>query len=266
MPGFESLVAEQEPNAKQTGLGGFEYLAAKTPEPKESFGKSALRYAAQIPLGLSQISTPGIISNVMQLLGTGSALDPEEIDQIRRISEQQGIPFDEEAYLQSVQKASEMFPTPSNIARVAEEETGLPLTPKTRGQRLTQLAASAGGATPGALGQKAISGALAPAASASLEAAGLPEELADIAGFAGSIPVGSKIGIEKAKKPSGLTERRYESLKKPREVSKGVQRRIAEKTESEFRDISGKLIQEGKGAKTYNALKEDIGFKDKIGE
>lgn len=224
------------------------------------------RYAAQIPIGLAQVSTPGIISNFMNILGTGSALDPEEIDQIRRISEQQGIPFDEEAYLESIQKASSMFPTPSNLARIAEEATGLPLEPKTRGQRLTQLAASAGGAAAGGLAQKAISGAIAPSASAALEAAGLPEEIADIAGFAAGVPLGSKIGIEKAKKPSGLTARRYEAIKKPRDVSRGVARRISEKTESEFRDISGKLVQEGKGAKTYNALKEDAGFKDRIGE
>lgn len=236
-------------------------------EPEEESAlATAGRYAAQIPIGLAQVWTPGIISNLMNFLGTGAALDPEEIEQIRRISEQQGIPFDEEAYLESVQKASSMFPTPSNIASMIEEQTGLPLEPKTRGQRLTQLAASAGGATAGGLIQKAVSGAIAPSASAALEAAGLPEEIADIAGFAAGVPVGSKITAGKAKKPSGLTTRRYESIKKPKDVSKNLTTRISEKTEGEFRDISGKLIQEGKGAKTYNALKEDIGFKDKIGE
>lgn len=269
-PPFTFITETQQEMSKKTGRQ-FTFLSDDEEEeisgPEEEDTLTTLgRYAAQIPIGLAQVSTPGIIANFMNLLGTGSALDPEEIDQIRRISEQQGIPFDEEAYLESVQKASSMFPTPSNLARMLEEKTGFPAEPKTRGQRLTQLAASAGGAAAGGLAQKAISGAIAPSASAALEAAGLPEEIADIAGFAAGVPLGSKIGVEKAKKPSGLTARRYESIRKPKDISKGVARRISEKTESEFRDISGKLIQEGKGAKTYNALKEDTGFKDRIGE
>ena len=237
----------------------------KGPE-EEGLGKSVLRYAAQIPLGLAQVSTPGIISNLLHLLGTGAALDPEEIDQIRRISEQEGIPFDEEAYLQSVQRASELFPTPTNLARMAEEETGLPLEAKTRGQRLAQLAASAGGSTIGSLPQKLVASAAAPAASAALEKAGLPEEIADIAGFAAGVPLGSKLKAQPIKKPSGLTARRYEELEKPRKVSPAVQKRILEKTESEFKDIADRLIQKGEGAKTYNALKNDSEFKNRVSD
>ena len=267
-----TLTLKSNPQTTQKQPSTFKRALPSTLKPKEipqeeeGAGKTALRYAAQVPLGLAQVSTPGIISNLMHLMGTGAALDPEEIDQIRRISEQQGIPFDEEAYHESVQRASDMFPTPSNLARMAEEKTGLPLEPKTRGQRLTQLAASAGGGTPGSFAQKAVSATAAPATSAVLESAGVPEPLADLVGFASGVPLGSKVGIEQAKKPSGLTERRYESLTKPRDVSRGVVKKISEKTEGEFRNISDKLIQEGKGAKTYNALKENSGFKDKIGD
>jgi hypothetical protein len=270
--GFEVLAAKEPPNPSKTGLGGFEYLAAKEGPPEDSWYKNLGRKAYQVVGGIINATPIPLAADFASMAATGESLgELEELEE--RLPElQEKFPFanvpskiDREKYMQALQEAQGSFPTQRNIERGVEELTGAPLTPKTRADELLRL-----GGMAGKFGGVAA-GIAAPAASATFhEGLGVPEPIADIAALALSNPLGKAYDmaprIGKAKKASGLTSRRYEGLKKPKEVSGNVIKRIADKTESEFRDISSKLIQEGEGAKTYNALKEDSGFKDKVGD
>ena len=113
------------------GFISFDAKSRKKEEEEEGFWKSASRTALQIPQGILEGTLPGMIAGAIPLVGMGEALDPEEIEHIKKISEREGIPFDEEKYMQAVQGASEAFPTVSNIARGIESKTGLPLEAKT---------------------------------------------------------------------------------------------------------------------------------------
>jgi hypothetical protein len=199
------------------------------------------------------------------LLGAGEALDPEEIERLKTISEREGVPFDEEKYLEAAHTALSYLPTVSNIERAVEEETGAPLEAKTRLQKGIKLGTSIGRITPGSLAQKGAATISAPAISETAQALGLPESLADILGGASGVIAGAKtpgkLSIEKAKKPSGLTERRYEKLKKPKEVSPKKIKQINEKVENEFRNIASDIIEKSPIEETHSALKNDASFK-----
>src|ERR1044071_5439536 len=113
-------------------FGFVPYKADKTPESlphpeledEEGWGKWLVRTLYQVPSGIGQALTYPM--DLMALLASGEARDPEEIEHIRMISEREGIPFDEEKYMQAVENAERTFPTQSNIERGIEEYTGLP--------------------------------------------------------------------------------------------------------------------------------------------
>src|SRR6187402_3239327 len=90
------------------------------PVEEESFGKSALRTALQVPQGVAEATTYGLTTGFQHLLGLGEVYDPEEIEHIKKISEREGIPFDEEKYMQAAQDALGSVPTVSNIASSIE--------------------------------------------------------------------------------------------------------------------------------------------------
>jgi hypothetical protein len=233
----------------------------------ESRLKSAFRWAAQIPLGIAQATVPGIVSNLAHVIGVGSALDEEELEQLRKIHEREGKVFDEEAYMRSLQQASEMFPTPSNIARMVEEETGLPLTPQTKGQELLQFAATAGKFAPGGLVQKLSASAIAPAAKVGLEKAGVPEPLSELAALIASggsrkIP---EFQLTKTK-PSGIAQRGFEKIKEPRTVSEGKISKINKKLEQDFKNTSDRIIRESPVGETAKNLRNDPTFKQESRE
>lgn len=256
---------------KESGDYGFipqNHKVSPTEEQEEGFLKSSARYGLQIPLGIAQATIPGIISNLMQALGTGSALEEEELEQLRKIHDRLGVPFDEEKYMESLQQASEMFPTPSNIARMGEEATGLPLTPQTKGQKLLQLASSAGKFQTGAASQKATSAAIAPATAYGLEEAGLPEPAAELAGLiaSGGGKFAPEIEVGKATKPSGLVKRGFEKLEKPREVSENKIGQINEKLKKDFEEISDRIIKESPIGETAENLRNDPTFKQESRE
>jgi hypothetical protein len=235
----------------------------------EGFWKSAFRTALQIPQGAAEATKYGIITGLWQLLALGEVLDPEEIDQIRKISERQGIPFDEDAYLNAAQEALQTVPTISNIGSKIEEQTGIPFEPKEWYQKALRLGSLASKFQVGTLGQKATAGIIAPATSQVLQTAGLPEEFADIAGLGAGNISGTKVpqvDIGKAKKPSGLLERGFESIKNPREVSESKISKINEKLESDFRNISDKIIEESPIGETAKNLIEDPKFKQQSRE
>lgn len=230
----------------------------------EGFWKNAFRTALQVPQGIAEATTSGIATGLWQLLGIGEALDPEEIEHIKAISEREGIPFDEEAYMQAAQEALSYVPTVSNIGREIEERTGLPLAPKTDFQKGTRLASSAGKIQPGTVLQKGVAAGVAPLAKEGLEKLGVPEFLAEPAALGVGTRAGSKapkIDVTKSKKPSGLTSRQFEKLEKPVEVSSKKIKQIDQKLESDFRDIASDIIEKSPINETHSELKNDSGFK-----
>lgn len=242
---------------------------------KESWGKSILRYMAQIPKGKAQVTTYGIITNLINMLAYGEAMNPADIEDLKRISEREGIPFDEEAYLEAVQQAEQTFPTVGNIANKIEDITGIPLEAKTRGQQFVEFASSAGKLSPKtpttfrgmntALPRPVLGTGVAATAEVAKEL-GVPEPIADIGSFAilKQLPVGSpslEIGIGKETKPSGLTTRQFEKIKEPKEVSEGKFQQINRKLESEFKEISDKIISDSPIGETAKNLKNDPTFK-----
>ena len=236
-------------------------------EKKDSWYTSLVRTLYQIPSGILQAKTWPL--DIWQMVGMGLALDPEEMDHIRKISEREGIPFDEEKYRQSVMKTSQEFPTQSNLERLIERKTGAPLTPKTKGQKLLKLSASAGKFAPGTLMQKATAAVIAPAVSEGLEAVGVPEPIAELVGL-GTSGVGAKLApkkvIKQVTKPSGLPVRRFEKIKKPREVPAKKIAKIHEKLEGDFRKISDEIISDSPISKTKATLEENPAFKAEVGE
>ena len=152
--------------------------------------KSIARWLYQIPAGVMQAATYPM--DLWNLIGTGLSLDPGEIEHLRKVSEREGIPFDENKYMEAVQKAYETFPTQSNIERFIEEKTGAPFEPKTRGQKFLRFASTATKLSPkGATIRgfktplpKPVLGTAVASTAEGLKEAGVPEPIADLLSFA----------------------------------------------------------------------------------
>ena len=234
-------------------------------EKEEGMWKSLARTAYQIPSGIAQAVTYPM--DLIQMMGIGEAIDPEEIERLEEISKREGVPFDKEKYLQSAQEAAETFPTQSNIERGIEAKTGLPLTAKTRLQKGLKFASSAGKFTPGNLTQKLSGAGIASGLKEGAQQLGVPEPLAEAIGLGVGPALGSKVpsvAIQAAKKPSGLPTRQYEKLKSPRQVSAGKVEKIHGKLESDFKKIADDIISKAPIEKTRATLKENPGFKQEI--
>ena len=246
-------------------------------EHKEKGLKQGVRTAMQVVQGFAATTLPGLAASLWQILATGAAFDPEEIDHIKAISEREGVPFDEEKWYETAHEALKYIPTVSNIAREVEEQTGLPMEPKTRFQKglrfLTEASRlSRKGGTFRGMNTKLnrpVLGAGVETVKEILQEAGLPEPLSEIASFAilkhptegaGEIRFGAK------KKPSGLTERRYENLNKKTNVSPKTFNKINEKVEKEFRNISDKIIKASPIAETHAKLRDSSEFKTELRE
>ncbi len=247
--------------------------------PDEPLWKSASRTALQVPQGLAEVTPYGIATGLWSLLGHGEVNDPEEIEHIRRISEREGVPFNEENYLQAGQQALDTIPTVSNLARELESSTGIPLEPKNRLQKGLRFASSAAKVVPkpssaaprGYAFRGTNTGLPRPVLGAGVEGArellielGIPEPIADVAAFSILKPTSDASGIFKvgaSRKESGLTNRRYENLEKPREVSKSTINKINHATEKEFKDLTNQIIESSPIKETHQALANDASFK-----
>jgi len=291
---FEQVSKELYPNAihssskKKGKQNPFEEVANSDEvrgKYDEGFWKSTARLLSQIPQAIAEGTKPGLAAGGLQFLGMGEALDPEEIDRIREISEREGIPFDEEKYMEATENALKYFPTISNIAREVENKTGLPLEPKTGLQKFTRLASTAGKIIPKAGTTHAphgttfrgantnlnrpVLGAGVAGASQVLQQAGVPEPFADLAAFGvlkGVTPGGGNLTIGKKTKPSGLTERQFENLKERKEFPESKIEKINEKVEKDFRDISDRIINESPVGETAQNLKNDPAYKQASAE
>lgn len=239
-------------------------------EEEESFWKSAARTALQIPQGIAEATGPGIAAGLFQLGALGeSDLDIDTWHKLRQLAEENGETFDEESYEQARQEMLGMIPTVSNIASKIEKETGAPFEPKEDYQKALRLGSTAAKFQPGTIGQKLTAGVAAPAVSHGLQAAGLPEVFSEPLGLLAGIPAGSKgpkFDIGQAKKPSGLTERRFEGISKPTEVPQKKIQQINDKIEKDFRDISEKIIKDSPIGETAKNLAENPAFKQESRE
>ncbi len=275
MDAFDLLDKEVSHQKKNPNGDAFDQIAVESGEPEEPWYKSLARTLYQIPSGIGQGFTYPL--DIASMMGTSESLDPEEIEHIKKISEREGIPFDEEKYMEAVQGAQEAFPTQSNIEKVIEEKTGAPLTPKTRLQKGLKFASTAGKISPKPATFRGMNTALPkPVLGAGVEGvrevlieSGIPEPIADLASFAilkqppegaPSIEIGSKT------KPSGLPERRFEKTTKFKEVSEKKLGKINEKLESDFKDISDKIIKESPVGETFENLKNDPTYKQESRE
>lgn len=247
---------------------------------KESWGKSIIRYLAQIPKGIANMTTGGILTNLINMIAQGESLDPGDIENLKRISEREGIPFNEDAYMEAVQQAAETFPTVSNIARGIENYSKeskylphIPLEAKTRGQEFVEFASGASKLAPKtpttfrglntALPRSVLGTGVAATAEAAKEL-GIPEPIADIGSFAllKQLPPGSPaLEIGTATKPSGLTTRQFEKIKEPKSISEGKFQQINQKLEKDFKGISDKIIAESPIGETATNLKNDPTYK-----
>ncbi len=238
-------------------------------EQKESTLKSWVRSLAQVPAGIAQAITYPL--DLFQMVGKGLALDPEEIEHIKKISEREGVPFSEERYREAVEAAASTVPTQSKLERLLEEKTGIPLEPQTRVQKGLRLAGTAGKFAPATFTQRAAAAATAPTVSAGLQQVGVPEPLAELAGLgvsgvAAKATPGATPKIKPVTKPSGLPKRRFEELKEPRKVSAAKKEQIHQKLEGDFRKISDEIIAESPVSKTKATLEENPAFKSEVGE
>jgi hypothetical protein len=261
---FQQRAAKQQQDIKKPNGSAFQQRQEELGIPPEPWYKDLARTIAQPVQGFLEGTVPGMVAGAFQLLSAGEMLDEEGIEGLERAAKQQGVPFDREQYLEAAHKILGGIPTVSNLASQIEEKTGIPLEPKTKLQKTLRLGSLAAKAVPGTIGQKTVAGVAAPATKEVLEELGVPEGLAEFAGLGVAGLAGAKapkIDIAKSKKLSGLTERRYEKLKAPKEVSSKKIHQINEKVETEFRDIASKIIEKSPIEDTYAALKDDVGFK-----
>lgn len=248
-------------------------------DDEEGWGKWLVRSIYQVPSGIAQAITYPL--DLMSMLASGEARDPEEIEHIRMISEREGIPFDEKKYMQAVEQAERTFPTQSNIERGVEEYTGFPTQAKTKFQKGLKFA-STGGTLSGSKGLTAGKEALQyspmgirganvalprPVLGAGLEAtkeilneSGLPEPISELASFGilkHPSEGASSLQIGKKRKESGLVERQFEKTKSPTNVSEDKLSQINSKLESDFKEISSKIIDDSPIGETARNLAND---------
>lgn len=231
----------------------------------ESWGKTIVRYMAQIPTGVAQAVTYPL--DLMLMLGQADIYDDDEIRRLEAIAEREGVEFDLDEYYRAADQASRQFPTISNYEEDFEEATGIPVTAKTTGQKLTRLGASAAKFKGGGIAPRLKAGVTVPAVSAGAQQLGLPEEVADFVGFGVGMPLSGKIpSIGPKTKPSGIPLRRFENVKKPTKVSPSRAAKIDAKLEGDFRKISDKIIAESPVGETAASLEQNTKYKAEIGE
>ena len=240
---------------------------------KDSTTKNVLRKGIQGIKGYARTNPAGLaydIGTTAMQLGAGEALAEldeleERLPHLRKMFPDMGLPehVDREKYLEAVKNASDYVPTIENLSKWGEEATGIPLEARDVFDRLLGLAGMSAGAQPGSIAKKALAGVTAPIVSGSAQAVGVPEALADIGGLmTGHATAGIIPSISRAKKPSGMTIRRFESLKKPTTISPGVADTIKNKVEGEFRTISDKILSDRN--QIYKDMKVNPSYFDEL--
>lgn len=266
---FAARVKEKESFAHELGEGFAEEFEALADVVKKIPG---IRTLLQAPIGYANATPYGIVTNLMQMIGTGEALSEDSIDELDRAHQRLGIPFDREGYIQGVQNVSAKFPTPSNLARMAGEEIGVETEPQNFVERALRVAGGGAGFSKGGAVPKAVGGGTSAVAYGALEAGGVPEPISELVAL-GVGPVGaSGVGelklpkIETKKAPSGLTKLGFENIKEKTEISPKKLEKINTKVEKEFKDLSEKIFETSPIKDIREALKEGPAFKESASE
>lgn len=159
-------------------------------EAEESALQQTNRTLAQIPQGLAEFTPPGLISSGLQFFGIGEALTgynelEERLPELKKKFPQLDWPekIDKEKYMEAVRDASESFPTVANIGRMIEEQTGIPLTPKSGLDKAIRFIANIAKGGAGNIPEKIVRGVKGEVMKEALEHVGVPEEAADIFGL-----------------------------------------------------------------------------------
>jgi hypothetical protein len=238
----------------QAKSSGFDWNNFEAPVAEDSNYKSALRSALQIPLGyLKKFTYPAdllksaVQGGAEQTLRDLSENDPELNTKIAR---------------EQIENNLQYFPTQGLAEQLIEEKTGIPLQPQNKLQNLIRLGSEAGSFRPGGAIEKSVAATVAPAVSYGAQQIGLPEPISDLTGLvaSGLTPAPKSVPVTK---PSGLTQRKFESLEKPTTVSPSRYEKIQEAVKKDFTEITENLLKKNK---TFSAMKEDAGFKNKIDE
>lgn len=181
-PKFDTQAA-QKAGYKPDEIIGF---LNKPQEPKEGGWDQATRTISQVTQGLAEFTGPGMTASLVNFLGTGESL--AELDELEeRLPElKKRFPhlkwpekIDREKYMEAVHTASNTFPTVANIGRMLEEQTGVPLEPKSQLDRFIRFSSSIGSLKGGGIPEKTMAGLKGGVAKEALEEAGLPEPAAD---------------------------------------------------------------------------------------
>lgn len=261
---------------EEAPLNRFEQRALERQQQPEqepdSWGKSIARTLLQIPSGVAKAVTYPL--DLINAVGYAEATSPDAIDDLRRASQQFGIPFDEQEYLDAAGRHTQRFPTVSNAEREVEEWSGgaLPLQARNKLQKFVNFASSAGKIAPKnytfrgmntSLNRPVLGTGVAATAEIAKDL-GANETLADIASFAilkkptqGS----GRFIVGKATKPSGLPTRRYENVLSERKVPPETIAKIESKVEKDFKKITDEIIESSPIGPTHKAINESYEFK-----
>jgi len=244
---------------------------------EEGFLKARTRNLGVATTGLAKLHPANLASEAVKLLAQGESLSeledleeriPELMKKFPQAPWENFKGLDRDKFLQAIESASKTFPTVSNIAPIVEQETGLPLTPKTETDKAIDFISQIVGAKGGSIPEKVMSGLKGQATKSTLNAAGVPEPASDLLGLYNALrtktaPVNVSKTAEKplpGSKPSEpppktLVPEKFESgLSKPRAVeaekperaliSKGRQRQVIAGLEKEAQGLIKERVSE----------------------
>lgn len=195
-----------------------------TKPPQESTGKKIARGAFQIPLGYTQKYT--YPADIAEMGAKGAAMqaaqDLSESDWINKLSaERYGhsfIPIDKQQVQEEATGAiGKYFPSQSNVERIIEESTGLPLTPQSDIDRYLRTSGMAAGFSGGSPLEMLKTAAAAGGIQSLAEIVGAPQWLSQLlalisGGVAKGKPsVGSKIEKDILKTTESLPKSTFET-------------------------------------------------------
>lgn len=227
-------------------------------DSSEGWLSSISRTALQGPLGyIRRWTWP---ADVVKSLS--SAIGEDELNRLKQEAENEGQEFDIEGARKGLEETSSYFPTQHLVEELVEQKTGLPLSPKNRLQSNIRLAGEAAGFRPGPASAKAVAAGTAPLVKEYAQFMGAPEGISDTLGLLAS-GITPRPSFAKKLKPSGLPERGFESLTKPTKVSPHRAEAVKEAVEKDFRGLAEDVLKKNE---TYSAMKNDVLFKEKVGD
>ena len=270
--GYWVLLDDDEPSPSSEGY----WVLQEDEVPEDSTAKYVARTALQAPLGAASLVTyPGdIMSAAAQGATLGAFEESDAMEEARRLFPDEfhpQIPREEQALY--AEEVGRYMPTQSNLERVLEETTGLPLQARDELQKMLRLGGEAAALRPGGIKSKLFAGAAAPTVSQAAQAMGANEGIANVAGLlaAGApIPRLEKGPKEIVKMPSGLTERRIVTAKKSRIpfLAASDQKAVIKAMDEEAAGIAKNILKREKPIITQieEGFDFDKAFKQEFGE